>query len=54
MTSKAKRHCQFAEKSLPPCDITLPKPNQLCASCRPHWNNWQKHRNNKISPVKKD
>ena len=29
--------CQVAKLGGNPCQIDLPKPNQLCAACRPFW-----------------
>lgn len=34
---KAKPKCAFVDKGGAACDVTLPKPNQLCPACRPHW-----------------
>ena len=37
MKNKNRPKCIYLESGGYACDTTLPKPNQLCAECRPHW-----------------
>lgn len=50
MKNKNKPKCQFLERGGYACDITLPKPNQLCATCRPFW---AAKRGKGVAPVKR-
>jgi hypothetical protein len=47
---KNKPKCVFLERGGHACDISLPKPNQLCSQCRPHW---AAKRGKNIAPVKR-
>lgn len=37
MKKTQKPQCEFVAKGGHPCDVTFPRPNQLCRACRPFW-----------------